>query len=293
MARVAVITDSVASLPEGLIAEYGLIVVPYYVHVQGQALRDGVDIGTQAFAEYLLSLPEDAELPKTANPGPGEYEAAYLQAAEHTREIISLHMTSRGSGAYQTALVGRGMALKHRPDLDIRVVDTRNVSMCHGWMSLQAARAAAKGASLEEIMALVQRMIPVARMLQTADTLRYLYMGGRIGRAQHLVGSLLNIKPIISMEEGEIVIAGLARSRQRAYRRMAELVAKAVPPGEGIRLALTHVAALDEAETLRTLVAEEVHVVETLLCELSPALAVHSGPGTVGLCYVPEGVSRV
>ncbi len=293
MARVAVVTDSVASLPEGAAAEYGIIVVPYYVHVQGQALRDGVDIGPQAFAEYLASLPKEAELPKTANPGPGDYEAAYLQAAERAPAILSLHMTSRGSGAYQAALVGRGMALQHRPDVEIRVVDTRNVSMCHGWMSLQAARAAAQGATLEEVCALVQRMIPVTRMLQTADTLRYLYMGGRIGRAQHFVGALLNIKPIISMEDGEIVLAGLARSRPRAYRRIAELVAEAVPGGEGIRLALTHAAALEEAEALRALVAERVPVVETLFCDLSPALMVHSGPGTVGLCYVPEGASRL
>lgn len=290
MLQVAVITDSTASLPEEMYARYRITVVPYYVHFAGRVARDMLDVKPAEFSTYLMTLSEKEEFPKTANPGPGDYLQAFSSAAENAEELVSFHMTSIGSGAYQAALVAKEMAQQRLRGVRIEVVDTRNVSMCHGWITLQAARAAAEGASLDVILELVRRMIPVTRMIQTADTLRYLYMGGRIGRAQHLVGSLLNIKPLISMEDGVITSLGVARTRVGAYRRMATLVEKAVGPGGRIRLALTHVAAEEEAKQLQEMVAEVVTPVETLFCELSPALAVHSGPGTVGLCYVPEHV---
>jgi DegV family protein with EDD domain len=288
MAQVAILTDTTACLPEELYTRYQMITVPYYLHFGGRVARDMVDIKPLEFNAYLSGLPEKAELPKTANPGPGDYLRAFIAGAERARDLISFHMTSIGSGAYQAALLAKEMAQQRLRGVRIEVVDTRNVSMCHGWMALQAARAAEQGAVLDDILKLVRKMIPVARMIQTADTLRYLYMGGRIGRAQHLVGSLLNVKPLVSMDDGVIVTLGVVRTRIGAYYRMAALVAKAVGAGGRIRLALTHAAAEREAEALRRLVAEAITPVETLFCELCPALAVHSGPGTVGLCYVPE-----
>jgi DegV family protein with EDD domain len=285
---VAVITDSTASLPEDLYARYQITMVPYYVHYGDRAARDMVDIKPPEFNPYLQSLPLTAELPKTANPGPGDYVAAFTAAAEQTREIISFHISSLASGAYQAALIARDMALQRLRGVRIEVVDTRNVSMCLGWISLQAARAAMQGATLDDLLHLVHRLMPETHMIQTADTLRYLYMGGRIGRAQHLVGSFLNIKPLVSMEDGIIVTLGVARTRQGAYRRMAALVEKAVGHGSRIRLALTHAAALADAQILARMVEQVVNPIEVLFCELDPALAVHSGPGTVGLCYMPD-----
>ncbi len=284
--KVAVITDSTASLPTEMHERYNIAMVPYYVHLSDRVARDMVDLEPAAFSAYMESLSDDDELPRTANPGPGEYAEAYAQAARESNEIVSFHMTSDGSGAYQAAVLGRAMALKERPDLSIEVVDTRNVSMCHGWLTLEAARMAAEGASLAKIMDLVRRLIPRTRMLQTADTLRYLYMGGRIGRSAHLVGSLLHIKPIISMEDGVVVPVHVARTRMGAYQRIASLVEKAAGAGARVKIALTHAAAQADAEKLRELVEQVVRPVEVLVCDLSPALTVHSGPGTVGLCYL-------
>ena len=285
---VTVVTDSTASLPEEMYARYQIVMVPYYVHFGDRAARDMVDIKPAEFNAYLQSLPLTAALPKSANPGPGDYLAAFISAADQTHEIISFHLSSLGSGAYQAALIARDMALQRLRGVRIEVVDTRNVSMCVGWMSLQAARAAVQGATIDDILHVVHRLIPVTRMIQTADTLRYLYMGGRIGRAKHLVGSFLNIKPLISMEDGVIATLGVARTRQGAYQRMAALVGKAVGHGGRIRLALTHAAALADAQVLKRMVDQVVTPIEVLFCELSPALAVHSGPGTVGLCYMPD-----
>ncbi len=288
MSRVAIVTDSTASLPGPMYEQYQIAKVPYYVHVADQVLRDTVDVSTAEFCEYLSGLPDDGRLPTTACPGPGDYLEAFVAAARRARAIVSLHMTSIGSGAYQAAQLGREMALERLRDVDITVIDTRNVSMCQGWLSLQAARAALDGASRADVVELVRRLMPRTRMLQTADTLRYLYMGGRIGRAKHLVASVLNIRPIVSMEDGEITAPGIARSRSASLQRIATLVEKAVGLGQRARIALTHAAALADAEDLRARLARVIEPVEVLMCELSPALTVHSGPGTVGVCYLAE-----
>jgi DegV family protein with EDD domain len=282
MSTVGVLTDSCASIPEALIEELCIEVVPYYMHRGLETLRDLVDVQREEFFRWL---PTAKELPKTANPGPGDYLEAFKRLAQRTEEIISIHMTSIGSGAYQSAMTAKEMATEVLPDLRIEVIDSRNVSLCQGWMVIEAARTALVGKSLDDIVQLVKEMIPKTRMIQTADTLRYLYMGGRIGRAQHLVGSLLNIKPLIGMEDGVIVPLGTARSRRKAYARMAEMMEEAVGYMGRVKVAFVHAAALEEIEKLRVKVEERLTCVETLVAELSPVLGVHTGPGTAGVCY--------
>jgi len=286
LSQLAIVADSTASLPSDSYERYGIAKVPYRVHIGDVSYDDTEDLSTDALCQHLLSLPDGSELPRTANPGPGDYVAVFRRLAQKASAVVTLHLSSRGSGAYQAATVAKEMMQEENPSLRIEVIDTENVSMCHGWLTLIAARMAAKGASLEAVLATIRELIPQARMLQTADTLRYLYMGGRIGRAAHLMSSALHIKPIVSMEDGEIVTLGVARTRKRVLRQIAEIAAK-MSAGRPIRLALTHAMALSDAETLQRLVEGLTPVAEVLMCELSPALLVHSGPGTVGLCQVP------
>jgi DegV family protein with EDD domain len=284
MPIVGVLTDSCASIPGRLIEELNIKVIPYYLHKGKETLRDLVDVQREEFFRWLATA---KELPKTANPGPGDYLEAFKELAQRAQEIVSIHMTSIGSGAYQSAMMAREMAQEILPDLRIEVIDTRNVSLCHGWMVIEAARAALAGQSLDAIVALVKDMIPITKMIQTADTLRYLYMGGRIGKAQHLVGSLLNIKPLIGMEDGGIVPLGQARSRLGAYRKIVEMMEKDVGHLGRVKAAFVHAAALEEVNKLRAMVEERLTCVEVLMAELSPALGVHTGPGTAGVCYFP------
>jgi len=284
MSTVGVLTDSCASIPEALIEELRIVVVPYYMHLGLETLRDLVDVQREEFFRWL---PTAKEMPKTANPGPGDYLEAFKELAHRTKEIISIHMTSIGSGAYQSAMAAKEMAREILPELRIEVIDSRNVSLCQGWMVIEAVRAAWAGKSLDDIVQLVREMIPKTKMIQTADTLRYLYMGGRIGKAQHLVGSLLNIKPLIGMEDGVIVPLGTARSRRKAYARMAEMMEEAVGHWGRVKVAFVHAAALEEVEKLRAEVEQRLICVETLVAELSPVLGVHTGPGTAGVCYFP------
>ncbi|GAB4445938.1 MAG: DegV family protein [Anaerolineales bacterium] len=284
MTNVAVITDSCASLPEELLARLHIRTVAYYIHRGQEILRDLVTIQREEFLRWMMTA---RTLPTTASPGPGDYFEAYKQMAEEGKsEIISIHMTSKGSGAYQAATVAQSMMREEYPHVRIEVVDTQNVSLCQGWMVIEAARAALAGLSLDRITALVKKMIPLTRMIQTADTLKYLYLGGRIGKAQQLVGSMLNIKPLIGMVEGVIVPLGKTHSRGQAYQKMAEMVAETVGRSR-VKIAYVHAGALKEVEKIKELVESKVEVAESLFAELSPALAVHTGPGTAGVCYFP------
>lgn len=285
MPKVGIVTDSCASIPDKLRAALDIRAVAYYIHRGQEVLRDLVTITTDELLRWLATA---KVLPTTASPGPGDYLTTYERMAheEGVEEIVSIHMTSKASGAYQAARVAQSMAQEQLPHVRIEVIDTLNVALCQGWMVIEAARAAVAGKRIDEIVALVRDMIPITHMIQTADTLKYLYMGGRIGRAQHLMGTLLNIKPLIGMTDGVITPLGIARSRQRAYEMMAEMVQAAVGTGK-VKVAYMHAGAEKEVERLRELVESRVNCVESLIAVLSPALAVHSGPGTAGLCYYP------
>lgn len=247
-------------------------------------MRDLVTVQREEFLRWMITA---RFLPTTASPGPGDYFDAYKELAQHgTQEIISIHMTSKGSGAFQAATVAQTMMKDEMPEVRIEVVDTRNVSLCQGWMVIEAARSALAGLSLDLLTASVKKMIPLTHMIQTADTLKYLYLGGRIGKAQQLVGSMLNIKPLIGMDDGVIVPLGRAHSRGQAYQQMADMVADVVGHGKA-KIAYVHAGAQREVARLKELVEAKVDVVESFVAELSPALAVHTGPGTAGLCYYP------
>jgi DegV family protein with EDD domain len=281
---IAVVTDSCASIPPDLVESLQIEVVPYYLHRGQETLRDLVDITHHEFFEWL---PTADALPTTANPGPGDYMKAFTRVAAWADGILSVHMTSKGSGAYQSACVAQEMATTQLPGVKIEVFDTLQVSMVHGWAAIEAARAAQAGASQEQVLTAARHVADTGWMIQTADTVRYLYMGGRIGRAQHLVGSLLNVKPIIGMEEGIITPLGQARSRRKAYAKILELMRERNPDERPIKIAVTHVAVPEQAQLLLDMVKKAFDCHETLISQLSPVLGVHTGPGLVGVNFFP------
>lgn len=281
---VGILTDTTASIPEELVKKLSIEVVPYYIHRGLDTLRDMVDVKPGEFAEWLKGA---TKLPTTSNPAPGDYLVGLRHLTERVKDIVVLTMTSKGSGAYQSCLAAVDMLRGQLPDVRVEVVDTLQVAMSHGWAAIESARAALAGLSLDEVVQRAREVAHNGMMIQTADTLRYLYMGGRIGKAKHLVGSLLNIKPLIGMQDGVIVALGTARSRLKAYRRMVELMQQRVGEGARIKVAFTHVAALEQLERLQALVTARFECIETIVTELSPALVVHTGPGTVGVSFIP------
>jgi DegV family protein with EDD domain len=285
LSTIRIITDSCASLPDDFYEELNIIRVPYYIHHKGEVYRDLVDINRDDFSNLLKTT---NKLPTTACPGPGDYVKAYKDAIFNGADkLISIHMTSKGSGAFQAAKEAKTIVVEQYRHVQIEVIDTLNVSLCQGWMVIEAARAAMEGLSIKRILENIQEMIPITKMIQTADTLKYLYLGGRIGLAQRLVGSILNIKPLIGMDNGVIVPLGRARSRKSAYQMMLNSVERNLTLSKKIKIAFVHADAVGEAQKIKEAFEQRIECVETIVAELSPALAVHTGPGTAGICYFP------
>ena len=286
MEKIAIVTDSTASIPEELIKSLKIHTVAYYIHRGDEVLRDLVNIQRDEFYDWLKNA---KTIPKTASPGPGDYVKTFTCLINElgVKGIISIHMTSKGSGAYQSAITARDMIKEKYPEIKLEVIDTLNVSLCHGWEVIEAARSIMNRVSFERTVSRVYELIPITKMIQTADTLKYLYMGGRIGKAKHLMGRLLNIKPLIGMEDGVIVPIGQVRSIQKAYLKMADIVEKGIGSQTRIKIAFVHAAARNEALKLKEIFEKRFEMDEVIIAELSPALGVHTGPGTVGICYFP------
>ncbi len=281
---IGILTDTTASIPKDLIEKLGIETVSYYIHRGLETLRDMVDVKPREFAEWLKGA---AQLPTTSNPAPGDYLLGLRRLAGRVKEIVAISITSKGSGGYQSCLAGVSMFKETFPDVRVEVVDTLQVAMSHGWAVVEAARAAMDGVDFEGVVRRAREVAAGGMMIQTADTLRYLYLGGRIGKAKHLVASLLNIKPLIGMQDGVIVALGTARSRLKAYRRMGDLIQQRFGEGARLKAAFTHVLAQEQMEKLQAIITNRFECVEVLTGELSPALAVHTGPGTVGISVIP------
>jgi DegV family protein with EDD domain len=268
---VQIVTDSTADLSPEITRELGITVVPVYVRLGGQVYRDGVDIGCD---EFYQRLTDSTVLPTTSQPAPADFAEVFSRLAKDTDAIVSIHLSQKTSGTYNSALQGKEMAGVHSR---IEVVDSLAVSMGLGLITMAAARLARAGENLQEVLEGVKQTIPHIRMMGIFDTLRYLALGGRIGKAKALVGSLLHVKPVIAMREGELVPVGMARTRAAAVERLFDMVKNTFNVQEvGIVYSTTPAEAVSLGERVRAIVAKEVHITR-----LGPALGVHGGPGTL------------
>jgi len=209
----------------------------------------------------------------------GAFEEAYRTLRESGDEIVSVHLSSKVSGTYNSAL----MAAQSLGDGAIDVVDSLSTSMALGFMALEGARLARAGKDRKAIAERLRALVPKARVICVVDTLTYLERGGRIGKARALLGSLLNVKPILQLKDGEVVPLGRARGRPQALSRLVELLER---DGKVSQLAIMHGAAQADAEQLRDRVASTYPGLDILLTEIGAVLATHTGPGVIGFTYL-------
>ena len=269
---VRVVTDSGSDLSPQVAQELGITVVPLYLHFGDKVYRDGVDINQDEFYQKLVDSPVH---PTTSQPPPLDFAEIYSRLAKETDEVVSLHLSSKTSGTYSSALRGKEMI---REDCRIEVIDTLSVSMGLGLIAMAAARLAKAGESLQGVMDEVSQAIYATRIIGLFDTLRYLLLGGRIGRAKALLGTLLNIKPLLTMRDGEILPLGMARTRARGVERLIDFVKSALHVQE---LAIIHSTTPDEASSLKERIAAFLAEDRIHIARLGPALGVHGGPGTL------------
>ncbi|MCG9969552.1 DegV family protein [Pelotomaculum terephthalicicum JT] len=278
MNKVHIATDSTADLPPELINEYGITVVPLKVIFSGcEPLLDGVEIDT---VEFYRRLAENREMPATSQPTPAEFAAAYGKLSAKGGKIISIHLSSKLSGTCQSARMAKEMV----SGVDIEVIDSKLASMGLGLVVLEAAAAARAGKSKEEILDVINKLIPKIQVFFIVDSLDYLVRGGRIGKAQAFLGTILNIKPLLYLKEGIVNPHEKVRGKTRAIDRLVEIVEETAG-NQKIKCSLVHGNDPAGVEQLRQKLAAKLNCDEPVVTGLGAVIGTHVGPGVLGIVF--------
>ena len=279
MDKISIVTDSTAYIPKDYLDRYGIYVVPTILNWGSKMYRDGVDITPTEFFERMKTDPVH---PTTSVPSIGEFREVYAKAAQNAEAVVGVHLSAKLSGTFSAA----EQAVAMIPDKTIKVVDSNSTAMALGFVVLAAARAAAAGKPLDQVVQAAHGAIPHTGVVLTVETLEYLRRGGRIGGAQAFIGGLLDAKPILELRDGRIEPLERVRTKKKAMQRLVEIVVERIKGQAPIRLATLHAAAQEDAAAILVSVKAQLgSVEEAILSEVSPTIATHTGPGTVGLAY--------
>ncbi len=281
MSKIAVVTDSTASMPRDLAAKYDITVAPQVLIWGEQTLNDGVDIQPD---EFYAKIKTAKVMPTTSQVSIATMQNIFKDLLDKDFTVLGIFISSKLSGTMQSAFAARD-ALENGKD-KIHLVDSLSTAMAMGFIVLSAARAAAGGASLDEAKALAEKAIGHTGVYFAVDTLEFLHRGGRIGGAQRFLGTALNMKPVLALQDGRVEAVERIRTKSKAVDRVLELVMEKVKGKSLIRLAALHANAPQEAKELLERALKEVSADESLLTEVSPVVGNHAGPGTVGLAYM-------
>ncbi len=273
---VRIVTDTVASLLPEYLAAHPIPVVPQIVNFGEESLLENVQL---TYPEFIRRLKSSAQLPKTAAPPPGEFIKVYESLLREAKTIISIHPSTDVSGTVRSALTAKETSF---PNADIRILDTRQVGSNLAAMVMDAAEWAGQGVSADEIMSRLQAMVPRGRTFFVLSTLEYLQKGGRIGGAAGLIGTALQIKPILELRDGRVEPLEKIRTHNHALERLEELVVKSCPRAPQAHLAIMQADDLDTAQRLATRLQAALGLDRIPIYALSASITTHAGPGAVG-----------
>ncbi|MDD4765968.1 MAG: DegV family protein [Desulfotomaculaceae bacterium] len=281
MNLIKIVTDSTADLPKDLAAKYDITVVPLMVIFNdNETFRDGVDIDTEQF--YIRQV-ERKEYSRTSQPAPAEFLCVYKELSSSGSSVISIHLSSALSGTCQSARMARDML----PDADIVVIDSKQASMGLGMIVLEAARAASEGKNKDEIIGIVRKMVSEGMLYFIVDTLEFLARGGRIGKAQALLGNILSIKPILYLKDGIVQPLEKTRGRAKAIDRLVQIIEKKAGKRR-VKCSLIH--GMDPAgmEQLYQKIVPLLNCDEPVCSTLGAVIGTHTGLGALGITVFPE-----
>ncbi len=271
---VKIVTDSTCDLPPALVAAYEVTVVPLTVFFGEEAFLDSIEITADAFYERMTT---GKVLPRTSQPSVELFREAYERCGADGNEIVSIHLSSKMSGTLNAASVAREAVA---PQIHVDLIDSYSVSLGLGLIVLEAARSAQAGASLAEVVATVRRVMDRVSVHVMVDTLEYLQRGGRIGRAQSFLGSVLSFKPILRVEDGEVTPLERVRTRTKAIERMFEIGASMARSKE---MFVAYSGSDADARALIDRLRPRLPHTDLYLAQLGPAVGVHSGPNAIGI----------
>ncbi len=278
--KIRIVTDSTADLPPAVAAEYGVEVLPLSVIVGDRVYRDGIDLTPSEFYPLLTTSPV---LPTTSQVSPGQFMQCFQRLVQEGCEVLSIHLSQGLSSTVETARsiaqeVGQGK---------VTVFDSNFLSLGQAFQVIEAAKLARSGHTVQQIVDHLSQIRAKTELLFTLDTLEYLRKGGRIGKVSAILGQLLNLKPLIRVENGAYVSFGKARSQAKAMDEFVHFIREKVGE-QPVHVAIAHGQAKEAALKLKELIMRSLRVAgDIAVSEVGPVIGVHTGPGTLGLAFYP------
>ena len=285
MPKVAIVTDSIACLTKEIVAQYGIGIVPINFYSRGKVYKDWVDITPSEAYELFLKDPESF---KTSAGSPEDCLKAYRKASQQAENILCVTVSAKLSAVYSVARGAKEQAKSELPQTSIEVLDSQTATAAEGFITLAAARAAAEGKSLAEVIRVAEEVRDRVGLVALMNTVRYVYRTGRIPKVAAWAASKLNIKPIFTISSGVPHFMGAVRNKGIGIDRLLKIMRGKVGLNP-VRVAVIHAYALDEAERLKERVSSEFNCVELWISEFSPVMGYACGTGTLGLAFYSEG----
>ena len=284
--NVAVVTDSVAQVPVEMARQLGITVIPFTVSFDGQLYQDGIDLAPQ---ELYHRMRLEKVMPTTTAPSLGQYLQAF-EACLHAgaQAVLYVALSSKLSGGYSTACQAANIVKEEFPDRIIEVLDSQLATISQGFVAMAAARAAAQGKPLAEVRRAAEEANRRTGFAATLETLEYLARGGRIGKAAFMLGNMIKIKPILTLEDGLVLPLSRVRGENNALQAIVDYVAQQVKNHRVLHLAIMEADAPEQAARLQELALQKLRPTELFHSEFTPVMGVHTGPGLVGLGYYYE-----
>ncbi|MFS0638989.1 DegV family protein [Mesobacillus foraminis] len=280
MGKIKIVTDSTVDLDQSLVNQYDIRIVPLSISINGEHYLDRVDITPKEFIEKMKNSPE---LPKSSQPSAGEFLKVYDELADEGHEIISIHMTGGMSGTVGSAESAAGMSKAH-----VKVIDSRFISKGLAFQVLEAARMAQEGKKMEDIITRLEEVRNNSRLYVVVDTLDNLVKGGRIGKGKAMIGSLLNIKPIASLEGGVYTPVAKVRSHTQVVKYLAKQFAEDTKNRTIKGVGLVHAEGYELASKLKTALIELTGYTQIQIEDTTPIISTHTGVGAIGFMYYFE-----
>lgn len=273
---IKLVADSTCNLPEHILQRHDIQIAPITIQFGEETYEEGIDIDRALFYQKIDEL---GIIPTTSQPTPAAFERLYREHHALGDEVLVVTVTAKHSGTFDSATLAKSMV----PEATVEVFDSGSISLGTGWMIVEAARAADAGETLDAIVKKLEGIRERSCLYLTPETLKYLQMSGRVGQLQGAIASMLNVKPIIYLEDGALEAGENVRKRSKAIERLFELLAEHVDPQAPIHLAVIHARAAEEAREMLDRAKATFNVKEVLMEDLVASLAVHGGPGIVGL----------
>lgn len=280
MRKIKIVTDSTCDLPEDELSDLQIHVVPLSISIDGKTYLDRVEITPQTFIEKMK---QSKELPKSSQPSTGTFLELYNELGKDGSEVLSIHMTGKLSGTVESARSAAQMS-----NTEVTVVDSLFISQALGFQVIKAASMARKGNKMADILEELDKIRLATRLYIVMETLENLVKGGRIGKGRALIGSLLNIKPIIRVEGGEIQPVGRVRSQSQAIKQLLNQFIDDIKGKTVKSVAISHADALDLAERMKLRIEELFTHVEVKIEDTTPIISTHTGSGALALIYYTE-----